>query len=208
VLTVVVIVVATVVIVWMQRRPLLIWVGNLVVEQSELAPADIVAIIPGQPALSGSEAAAIVNAGHASRVLLFSYPPDADEELTVRLGLPPPWPVSTLVLQRLGVRAEAIEVTPIVGSRGTTAVLRALEHYARAHQLRRLIVVTNRSHTRRTAALLRRRLPGISVMVRAPAADSFHPHQWWRHRDSARELLTEALRWFDSFVIGAGRFED
>jgi hypothetical protein len=64
------------------------------------------------------------------------------------------------------------------------------------------IAVTERSHTRRTARLLRRELPGRgAVMVRASPRDDFHPETWWRDRSSARELALESLRWWNSFGL-------
>jgi uncharacterized SAM-binding protein YcdF (DUF218 family) len=187
---------------WVERRAVLAWIGDLVVEQSELAPADLVVILAGSPALNGREAAAIVTGGYARRVLLLEYRPDADTQLLTRLGLPASLPISTLVMERLGVPRDAIAVTPVAEGRGTSASVLALADYARARGLRRLIVVTSRSHTRRTARLLRQRLDGSTIIVRAPAEDLFRPHEWWRDRDSARELLTEALRWLDSFALG------
>jgi hypothetical protein len=66
----------------------------------------------------------------------------------------------------------------------------------------RLIVVANRSHTRRTARLLRREFADAgAVMVRAAPHDPFQPDAWWRDRKSARELAMEGLRWLNSFVL-------
>ncbi|HEU5320461.1 MAG TPA: ElyC/SanA/YdcF family protein, partial [Methylomirabilota bacterium] len=123
-------------------------------------------------------------------------------EVAERLGvdLPRDEDVARRVLRRLGVRPEAIRVAPAAG--GTNATVAAIARHAREHGVRRLIVVTRRSHTRRVATLLRHRLPEALVMVRAAPRDGFDPERWWHDREDARELVTEALRWLNSVALG------
>ena len=188
---------------WLARGPLLTSIGRLVVEEALPARADLVAILGSPPAPAAEEAAKLVMGGYAAHVLIFASRTDTDDILD-RLGIvmPRPHEVAMLVLRRMGVRADAIAVEHIPAS-GTNALIRATARYARQRGLTRLIVVTNRSHTRRTEKLLKASLGGTSVVIaRAAAQDPFQPDRWWRDRDSTRALLMELLSWFNSFVLG------
>jgi len=188
---------------WIARVPLLTWIGRLVVEESAPQRADLVVILGSPPALAAEEAATLVMNGYAPRVLVFASRTET-EDILDRLGIvmPKPHEVAMLVLGRLGVRTDAITVEHIPRS-GTNALIRATAKYARQRGLTRLIVVTHRSHTKRTERLLKASLGGPGVVIaRAPVRDGFQPDRWWRDRDSTRDLLLELLSWFNSFVLG------
>lgn len=189
---------------WIAREPILAAVGRSVVREDPPAAADLVAIVGDLPILGAVEAAALVKGGFASRVLLFHRLDDPEAEILDRLRVPVPRPheIARMVLLRLGIRAEAIVVEALPGG-STNASVRALARHARERRATRLIVVTHRSHTRRVGRLLRAHLPQQStVVMRASPQDAYHPERWWRDRPSARELALEALRWFNSFVLG------
>ena len=65
-----------------------------------------------------------------------------------------------------------------------------------------LLYLTSRSHTARAAWRLRREAPGTRTLVRAPRTDDFHVDSWWHRRGSTREVMTEYLRSFNSYVLG------
>ena len=190
--------------VWIEREPLLAGIGGLVVEETELQPSDVAVLLSDNAVLAAVEGAALVNRGYAPRVLLFTPPRPTEEEILARLGIavPKPHEVSVLVMRQMGVPPDAILVEPI-RVRGTNAEVRSVARYAQEHRVTRLIVVTYRSHTRRTAILLRRYLPESStVIARSSSHDSYRPERWWRERESTRELLVECLRWVNSFLAG------
>ena len=190
------------VVLWSEQAPLLTWVGRLVVEDTPLGRADIAVVLANTPGIA-AEAAAIVKGGYAPRVLLFTSAHDADDDVLAGLGLArvKPHEVAIEVLRASGVAAERIVRVPIAPD-GTNQSAREVIRYAKRERLTRVIVVTERSHTRRTARLLRRGLttPG-GVMVRAAPGDAFRPESWWHDRDGARELAMEGLRWINSFVL-------
>ena len=190
--------------VWIEREPLLAGIGGLVVEETELGPSDVAVLLSDNAVLVAVEGAALVNGGYAPRVLLFTTPRPTEDEILARLGIavPKPHEISVLVMRRMGVPPDAILVEPL-RARGTNAEVRAIARYSREHRVTRLIVVTYRSHTRRTAILLRRYLPeSSSVIARSSSQDSYRPERWWRERESTRELLVECLRWVNSFLAG------
>jgi len=187
---------------WTQHAVFLTAVGGLVVEESPLAKADIVVIL-GEPPRLAVEAAALVKNGYAPRVVLFTSAPSADDDVVAGLGVkvPRPHEIAVEVLRASGIATARIELLPHEPE-GTNDSAQELARYAKAQRVTRVIAVTYRSRTRRTAYLLRRELARSStVIVRAAARDPFHPESWWRDRAQARELALEGLRWLNSLLL-------
>jgi hypothetical protein len=77
-----------------------------------------------------------------------------------------------------------------------------LARFAHRDKVESMLYVTSRSHTARAAWHLRREAPGTRWLVRAPRTDDFDVDSWWRRRGSTREVMTEYLRSFNSYVLG------
>jgi len=157
----------------------------------------------GNEVPAAAAAADLLAAGYVPRILLFKPPPAADEKLLDRLGIPVPNPheLAVLVLRRLGVASEAIVVEPVTEI-DTNVAVQATARFARTHNATRVIVITYRSHTRRTAILLRRALGRSAVViVRASPDDPFRPEGWWRDRRNSREFIMESIRWMNSLLL-------
>ena len=188
---------------WAWREPVLVKLGWLLVEETPRAPADLVAVFDnGVPAAAA--AAGLLVEGYAPRILLFKTPPAADEKLLARLriSVPNSHELAILVMHRLGVTSEAIVVEPITEP-DTNVAVQATARYARTHNANRVIVITYRSHTRRTAFLLRQALGRSAVViVRASPDDPFRPEGWWQDRRNSREFTMESIRWINSALFG------
>jgi uncharacterized SAM-binding protein YcdF (DUF218 family) len=188
---------------WTWHEPILTKLGRLLVEETPPAPADLVAVFDNElPAAAA--AADLLAAGYAPRILLFKPPPATDEKLLDRLGIPVPsrHELAILVLRRLSVASGAIVVEPVTEV-DTSVAVQATARYARTHNATRVIVITYRSHTRRTALLLRRALGRSAVViVRASPDDPFRPEGWWRDRRNSREFMMESIRWINSLLLG------
>jgi hypothetical protein len=177
--------------------------AELLVEETPTAPADLVAVFDNEVPAAAA-AADLLAKGYAPRILLFKPPPGPDEELLDRLRIPvrTGHELAILVLRRSGVAPEAIVVEPVTEI-DTSVAVQATAGYARAHHITRVIVITYRSHTRRTALLLRRALGRSAVViVRASPEDPFRPEGWWRDRRNSRELAMESIRWMNSLLLG------
>jgi hypothetical protein len=116
---------------WIAREPILAAVGRSVVREDPPAPADLVAIVGDLPILGAVEAAALVKAGSAPRVLLFRRLDDPEAKILDKLRVPAPRPheVARMILVRLGVPAEGITVVALPGV-GTNESVRALARHA------------------------------------------------------------------------------
>jgi len=188
---------------WTWHERALTKLGELFVEETPPAPADLVAVFDNEVPAAAAAADVLAN-GYAPRILLFKPPPAAEEKLLDRLGIPVPsrHELAILVLRRSGVAPEAIVVEPVTEV-DTSVAVQTTARYARSHDATRVIVITYRSHTRRTALLLRRALGRSAVViVRASPDDPFHPEGWWRDRRQSRELIMESIRWVNSLLLG------
>lgn len=188
---------------WTWRGPALTKLGGLLVEGTPPAPADLVAVFDNEVPAAAA-AADLLAKGYAPRVVLFKAPPAADEKLLDRLGIPVPnrHELAILVMHRLGVASEVITVEPVTEG-DTNVAVQATARYASTHDATRVIVITYRSHTRRTALLLRRALGRSAlVIVRASPDDPFHPEGWWRDHRNSREFVMESILWINSLLLG------
>lgn len=189
---------------WVFHEPVFNGLGRMLVEETPLAQADFVVIFGNKEVPAVATAADLLAKGYAPRVLLFQADPTPGEVRLDRLDIRVPTrdELAMMVMRRMGVHPGSIVVEPIADP-STNAEVRAIARYARSHDAHRIIAVTYRSHTRRTAVLLRRALdPSSLVMVRAAPDDMFEPEGWWRERGNSREVLIESMRWVNSFWFG------
>jgi len=189
---------------WIWHEPALNGLGRFLVEETPLAPADLVVVFGNNEVPAAAAAAHIVREGYASRILLFKASRTPDEVLLDRLRIPVPTrqELAVIVMRRMGIAAGDILVEPITET-GTNAQARAIARYAQSHGASRIIVLTYRSHTRRTAVLLRGALDRSSVIiVRAAPDDPFGAEGWWRDRSNSREFMMESMRWVNSIWFG------
>jgi len=186
---------------WLARAPILTTVGDLVVEETPAARSDAIVAMSSRP-IGVAEAAELYRSGFAPRVVVLAPSRGADERILDGLGLRIPGVAeqAVLVLSRLGVPPDAIQVHADVD--GTNSGVRATARWAQRAGARRLIVVADRSHSRRVATLLRAQSPDTTIVMRSSRHDAFDPTRWWRQRGMTRELAMEGLRWINSVVVG------
>jgi uncharacterized SAM-binding protein YcdF (DUF218 family) len=188
--------------IWLARAPLLVGVGALFVEDDSARRADAIVVVSSHPAIAALEAAALFRGGYAPRALVLAPPPDADDRALARLriALPLPHERAALVMSHAGVPRTAIAIEP--GGDGTNSDVRAVARWATRAHVRALIVVADRSHTRRIATLLRGRLPTTTIVMKSARDDGFDETRWWRDRSMSREVVMESLRWVNSVWLG------
>jgi len=180
------------------HRPILAGIGGLlVVEDSLPASADLLFLLNGGVDSRPFRAAELFRAGRAPRIVIAQ----SERLPTQTMGLlPNSTDVSTAVLRRLGVPADAITVLSYgEGTTSTGDEARALRAFLTDVPARRVIVVTSEYHSRRTRWLLRRELDGLPVVLHvATARERFGPSDWWRSEAGL-------IAYFEEFVK-LGRF--
>ena len=194
---------ATPLVLWIARVPILRGLGSVLVAEDALGPADVIAVSHANVRASALEAAELYREGLARRVVVAEWKKEELETKLDELGVPhlASHELVVAILERSGVPREAVTVLP--GSvDGTNAEITVYVRFANRERPGTLLYVTSRSHTARAGRRLRREAPGTRILVRAPRWDDFHVDTWWYRRGSTREVMTEYLRGFNSFVLG------
>ncbi len=106
--------------------------------------------------------------------------------------------VSRAVLLRKGVPADRIEVfgNEVVSTIGEArAVAELLRQRPEIHSL---LLITSRFHVRRAEAIfcsILKTYPHIEIHAVGSPYDGFVVDQWWKDRDSARQVVLETAKW-------------
>ncbi len=168
-------------------------IGDWLIVQDPLAPADAIVILSGRLPERALEAARLYQAGYAGQVWI--TPPDsAAEELRqmniVYLGEDF---YNEKVLIAHNVPASAIRVLdpPVVNTEDEVLEISRTLRETGEHSV---IVVTSKPHTRRVRAIWRR-LVGADprAIVRFTSDDPYDGRHWWRHTHDALDVLRETL---------------
>jgi len=186
----------------MLRAPGLRILGSALVAEGPLASADVVVVSNASPVSDAFEAATLYRTGYAQEIVIPRFVPERRVDDLHRLGIPylPQTELMEAVLERSGVPRAAIRTLPEPVD-GTEREVAAVAAFVTQRRPGSLLFVTARSHTARSAWLLRRALPGgIAVIVRSPRDDVFDPGSWWQSRGQARELMVEYLRWGNTLL--------
>lgn len=193
VVTVVVLVSAgTLIAVPASRYSLLRTLGNALVHNDPLGPAEVIVISTDSDGAGVLEAADLFHQGIAPRVALFADPPDVIDREFVRRGVPyfNAARVELQQLKSLGItNAEIIPRTVT----GTEDEGRILPDWCAERQLRRIVFVATRDHSKRTRRVLDRAMRGrqTTVMIRAARFSDFDPDAWWKTRGGVRTEIQE-----------------
>lgn len=116
------------------------------------------------------------------------------------LGVPYPRQeeVSRAVLLRQEVPADRIELFGN-GVASTIEEARAVaEFLGQRPDIRSILLITSRFHARRAEAIFRTILkdhPHLEIQAVGSPYDGFVVDQWWKDRDSARQVVLETAKW-------------
>jgi hypothetical protein len=147
------------------------------------------------------EAADLVQSGISRRVAVFTDPPSREDYEFIRRGLPYE-DVGTRQIRRLrslGV-TDDVQISRIDG---TESEGRVLPPWCDEHQLRSIVVVVTKDHSRRLRRVLDRAMKGhpTRVTVRSARFSSFDPDRWWETRGGVRTEIVELQKLLLDFVL-------
>jgi hypothetical protein len=173
------------------REPVLRVAGWVLVVNEPVASADIIVLSPNSGGAGALEAADLVQSGISKRVAVFMDPPTADEHEFIRRGLPYEDAAARQMrqLRSLGV-TDVVQISRIDG---TESEGRVLPSWCDDHQLRSIVVVATKDHSRRLRRVLDRVMKGhpTRVTVQAARYSSFDPDRWWETRTGVRTEIVE-----------------
>lgn len=181
--------------------------GRFLVVDEPLQRGDAIVVLAGEQVIRWLEAVDLYHEGYASKILLSpGYEDPLGERLRARgIRFPKGADIQRDAMVQLGVPADAIEVLPGVYD-STADEAAGTRRIAEDRGWKRLIVVTSKFHTRRTAFTFRRELrdTGIAVVVRGSRHDDFSTSGWWKRRSDLRNVTWE-LQKLLVYRLGLGK---
>lgn len=179
---------------YVARGPVLAGVGRTLVLTEPLAKADAIVLLSGGTPEREIAAADLYLAGWAPRVLTSRFPEPASLRVLQQRGVRAEsfFDRQQRYLRELGVPDEAVE--PLRDEVQTTEQeATQVAAWARAHNARRIIVVTSNFHTRRTSYIFKRAVRGqhIEILAHAAGGGDFDPDSWWHSKIALRTGLVE-----------------
>jgi uncharacterized SAM-binding protein YcdF (DUF218 family) len=168
-------------------------VGKWLVREDSLQPASAIAILSGGIPTRALEAAALYHDGYAKEIWLTH--PDLHDDSLKEFGIsyPSEDEFNIRVLRRAGVPAKAIHVleTPVVN---TDEELDTISAALKAKGGERVIIVTNKAHTRRVHILWTKYFGARGqAVVHGLPDDEYVADRWWRDPESMTQVAHEVL---------------
>jgi hypothetical protein len=174
------------------RKSVLRMAGAVLVVNEPVAPADIIVIAADAGGAGVLQAADFVHAGIASRVAVFTDPPNGEDLEFIHRGLPYEDQAARQIRQLgwLGVNDIVQIPRDEAGSDGEGQILAP---WFEQHKIRSAVFVAARDHSRRIRRVLNREMKGhpTRVAVRAERYSSFDPDRWWETRTGTRTEIIE-----------------
>jgi uncharacterized SAM-binding protein YcdF (DUF218 family) len=166
---------------WMFRVPLLTTLADAWIVNDVPVQADAIVVLGGGVQYRPIAAARLYKKGLASKVLIM----DVASSTTDDMDLTEPQKVLTRrVLLGRGVPANAIETVGRSVS-NTADESFAVHDWAKQHEAKRLIIVTEIFHTRRARWIFRKRFRDLGTEIQMVAVDrpEYQASNWWRHEN-------------------------
>ena len=167
--------------------------GYTLLRSQPLRKSDVIVVMAGTYAIRAEEAAALYRENWSPRVLITREVPNDDfwrlreQGISVQESID----INQEMLQRLGVPRESIwRIEAPVGN--TDQEIRHAGEFLKQQHVRRLIVVTSKTHSRRACLGFDHYYGAdFQIICRYSRFDPFEPKLWWTRRRYVREFLFE-----------------
>jgi uncharacterized SAM-binding protein YcdF (DUF218 family) len=171
----------------------LLSIGNYLVREDPLQKSSAIAVLTGSLPARALEAAELYRNGYAKEIWL-THPGDQEAALKeFGIHYPSEDEFNVQILRRQGVPARAIRIleSPILN---TADELTIIGTALRAKPQQSVIIVTNKSHTRRVHELWAKyHSADGKIIVHSVAGDDFDPSHWWKSTGSTMEVVHEVF---------------
>jgi uncharacterized SAM-binding protein YcdF (DUF218 family) len=172
---------------------ILFGIGKWLVREDPLQPATAIAVLSGNIPARALEAAELYHRGYAKEIWLTHPGAHADALRALGISYPSEDDFNIRVLRRRGVPAKAIHVldSPI---ENTDEELDAISTALKSKGGQKVIIVTNKAHTRRVHLLWTKYFaPRGTAIVHGVSDDAFEAGQWWRTPNDLTQVVHEVL---------------
>jgi len=189
------------------HSPILERVGRFLVVEDSLRKADLIVCLMGSPLERGLSAADLFEQGYAPGIFVAREKRAAGhEELSSRgAEFPERRDLVLSMLRKLGVPPGAL-VTNQAEVESTFEEALSVGQVVREKGLKRIIVVTSPTHTKRALLTFRKVLEqeGTEVVIHPSRYSDFDPGSWWKSRRHAKEVFLEYQKLVYYFFIYLG----
>jgi uncharacterized SAM-binding protein YcdF (DUF218 family) len=179
---------------YLLRGPILTAVGNFLIVQDKLEPADLIFVFNGDIATRPFQVAKLINQGVADKVLIVR----AENSLAVEAGLSQNiTDLSVAMMRKAGIpEARIVQLPHPNGVTSSFDEAMALRAYVQQKQIKRIVAVTSAIHTRRARWILAKELADTPVKIMmSPAPDPrYTSRNWWRQEDGFIGCQNEYLK--------------
>ena len=174
------------------REPVLRAAGHVLVVSEPVSPADIIVLAPDSAGAGALQAADLVHSGIAARVAVFTDPPSGEDLEFIRRGLPYEDLAARQIRQLGWLGVTNVDKIPR-DEAGTGGEGQVLAPWCDEQQLRSVVFVASRDHSRRIRRVLNRDMKGhaVRVTVQAERYSNFDPDRWWETRGGVRTEIIE-----------------
>jgi hypothetical protein len=180
------------------RTRLLRSAGDALVAEDALEHADAIVLTIDAQGAGVLEAADLVHGGIATRVAVFDDPLDPADVEFRRRGLPYAANAERTTRQ---LREAGVQTIDAIGTvEGTESESDLLTQWCDRQNIRTVVVVAPRDHSRRLRRVLKRTMRGhhTKPIIRAARFSAFEPDRWWQTRGGIRTEIVETEKlWLD-----------
>lgn len=172
---------------------LLTVVGRYLVTEHRLAKADLALVLSGEPLLRVPEAARLYHETYAPKILLTNEPKERGTDELLRMGIrfPDRQEIALKILGDLRVPRDAI-LTIQERANSTRAEMDVIARFLATHPVKRMIIVTSKSHSTRAYKIFTAGLGSKVQLIMHPVPnDPYDPARWWQDRLDAKAVLHE-----------------
>ncbi|TAE52715.1 MAG: YdcF family protein [Bacteroidetes bacterium] len=167
---------------YLARFPILKGIGSFLIREDMPVNADAIFVLSGDADERCRAAAELFRRGLAARIVTTgSNTSSALRALQMDI---PDAELGAMALQKAGIDSAAVGILPLGSS--TKEEADAILGYAQAAGLKRVIIVTSRFHTRRTASVFKSlfRKNGIEAVICGAAPYDYDENRWWESEKS------------------------
>ena len=178
--------------VWLERAPLLRGMADLWIVSDPSTPADVVAVLGGGLNERPFAAAALYKAGLANKIIVSQ----AVQERYTKLGLPGHTELNHLVLLKLGVPEAAIGTFGKENA-STDDEAVALRAWTTEHHVSRIIIPTEIFFSRRARWIFNRQFVGSAVDLEIAAFEpsKYTRAEWWKSNGGIIDFQNEFMKY-------------
>lgn len=179
--------------------------GRYLVYETPLEKADAILVLAGGVPARILEAVDLYRQGYARRIIITrEVPPDGYEHLaSLGVKLPSSVDINLMILRHLGIPRRDVDV--IEGEADSTlGELCYVTKFMERRPFRSLILVTDKSHSKRASKILRLLTNGkVKILSRPTKYNDFQAEAWWRRRSDVKDVLFEYQKLINHWRIAA-----